>query len=422
MWTSLRLDISWSDLASGLGASLAAWDPARVAGRLESRWSEDGDGIACLSVRSALDLLFSCLELPADSEVLFSAVTVPDMVTIARRHALRPIPVDAAGPDLRVDPEALRRALSPRSRALVVAHLFGARPDTTPFLDIARGAGLYVIEDCAQAWCGPEYRGDPRADASLFSFGPIKTATALGGALARIADRELLKRMRARQDAWPVESRGGFAANVLKYSLLRLITARRIMALMARIARLRGINIEGLISRLTRGFPGGDLFAQIRRRPCGAKLALIDRRLRTYDMRRIERRVERARRILDCTGADRSWPELADPRHSFWLCPFPTRDPSRLVERFEERGFHASRFGRLEVTPPPEDRPELECRSAKRWLDAIVFVPCYPELPRAAVEEACAVLEGLEREIADGHDAGRGTHGALVADRPPGRA
>ena len=115
--------------------------------------------LACLSVRSGLDLLLAALELPAGAEVLYSAITIPDMAQVSREHGLVPVPVDLVGSDLRVDVDSLRRAISPRSRVLVVAHLFGARPDLTEVLAVARDADLFVVEDCAQAWCGPAYRG-----------------------------------------------------------------------------------------------------------------------------------------------------------------------------------------------------------------------------------------------------------------------
>ena len=48
----------------------------------------------CLSVRSAWDLLLHVLAWPAGSEVIVSAITHPDMITILRAHGLVPVPVD----------------------------------------------------------------------------------------------------------------------------------------------------------------------------------------------------------------------------------------------------------------------------------------------------------------------------------------
>ena len=80
---------------------------------------------------------------------------------------------------------------------ILVAHLFGSRVDLAP---LAR-PGVLLVEDCAQSFRGPGARGDPPADVSLFSFGSIKTATALGGALVRVEDAALRARMRELNDA-----------------------------------------------------------------------------------------------------------------------------------------------------------------------------------------------------------------------------
>ena len=71
----------------------------------------------------------SALDWPENSEILYSALNVKGMVKIAERHGLQPVPVDleldSMGPSL----EALERAITPQSRAIVVAHLFGTRLD-----------------------------------------------------------------------------------------------------------------------------------------------------------------------------------------------------------------------------------------------------------------------------------------------------
>ncbi len=60
----------------------------------------------------------------------------------------------------------------------------------------ARDHGPLLVEDCAQAFRGPESMGDPAADVSMYSFGTLKTSTALGGAVLRVSDGAVLGRRR----------------------------------------------------------------------------------------------------------------------------------------------------------------------------------------------------------------------------------
>lgn len=103
---------------------------------------------------------------------------------------------------------------------LVVAHLFGVRLDLTPYVEFCRKHNILLFEDLAQAvsWLraapsraivgcdapptqfdGFDHPSHPGADIAGFSFGTIKTCSALGGAVIVFRSRELCERVRARQ-------------------------------------------------------------------------------------------------------------------------------------------------------------------------------------------------------------------------------
>ena len=94
-------------------------------------------------------MLLAALELPAGSEVIASAVTIPDMVRIIEQHGLVPVPVDVDAANLELDVEQVERLITPRTRAILVAHLFGSRVEMGPIIELARRHDLLVIEDCA---------------------------------------------------------------------------------------------------------------------------------------------------------------------------------------------------------------------------------------------------------------------------------
>src|SRR5262245_6425144 len=196
MWVRKRLDIDWSDLAWAVWYCLARRDAVAIARRIEQSWSPAGAAVACLSVRSGFDLVLRALELPAGSEVLVSALTIPDMVRILEEYGLVAVPVDIDLASLGPTRETLERAVSPRARAILAAHLFGSRMPIDELVAFARRRGLLVFEDCAQAYEGPAYAGHSQADVSLFSFGTIKTSTALGGGLLVIRDPGVRERVR----------------------------------------------------------------------------------------------------------------------------------------------------------------------------------------------------------------------------------
>jgi dTDP-4-amino-4,6-dideoxygalactose transaminase len=364
--------------------------------RLEHLWSAEGNGLACLSVRSGFDALLSELDLPRGSEVLVSAITVRDMTRIVEEHGLVPVPVDLDMRALGLDPESLARAVTPRSRAILVAHLFGSRMPLEPVLSAAREHGLLVIEDCAQAYCADPYRGHPQCDVSLFSFGPIKTATALAGGLITFRDRSLRDRVAERQAPWPVQGRGRFLTRICKYSFLKLASYRPLFSLFCQACRMAGASHDAIINDSVRGFAGPGFFERIRRRPSFPLLALLARRLKRCDRTGIEERSALARVAIGLLPAVERPGDQA-PWHTHWVFPIQADEPEMLIPALWARGFDATRgASSLCVVDPPEGRPELEPSEARRAFARLLYLPVHPGLTRQDVERLARSVQEIK--------------------------
>jgi perosamine synthetase len=389
-----RIDIGWSDL---LYAAVHCFQPGsreRVRERVERSWSEDS--VACLSVRSGFDSLLRALAFSPGSEILVSAVTIRDMVRIMEDHGLVPVPIDLEMQTLTVDAASARRALGPRTRAILVAHLFGSRMPLNELAAIARERGLYLIEDCAQAYVGREYRGSPEADACLFSFGPIKTATALGGALLRIRDPRLREVVREIQAVQPVQRRWPFLRRVLQYSLLKLLGRPRMFGAFAAACAVLGRDHDEVISEAVRGFPGRELFRLIRRQPGYPLLALLERRLRRYPATAIRERIAMAERAVALLPP-LARPGTLAPHHSHWVVPVQAPDPNGLMRHLWRRGFDATRgASSLAVVAPPPDRPELAPHMAEHAMRELLYLPVFPGVPPAVLGELANAMREFE--------------------------
>jgi len=116
-------------------------------------------------------------------------VAVPAFTFIATASAVcsvgaKPVFVDIQEKTFSMDSEALKRALTPKTKAVVPVHLFGWPADMEPLLEVAQKAGLKIVEDCAQAH-GALYNGKPVGGfghAGTFSFYPSKNMGAFGDA------------------------------------------------------------------------------------------------------------------------------------------------------------------------------------------------------------------------------------------------
>src|SRR5579863_6464268 len=139
-------------------------------------------GVAVNSGTSALHLALLAAGIQPGDEV----ITVPftfyaTVATIGYVGAL-PVYVDIDPATFNIDASKIEAAITARTRAILLVHLYGQCADMAPILDIARRHKLRVIEDAAQAH-GAEYRGrraGSMGDIGSFSFYPTKNLGAAG--------------------------------------------------------------------------------------------------------------------------------------------------------------------------------------------------------------------------------------------------
>jgi perosamine synthetase len=393
----MQFDIRWKDLARGLSFFFLQRpkDP-RAGGFL------DESAIPCLSARSGLDLLLSTLSLPPGSEILVSALTIPDMPRILRAHGLVPVPVDLDFASAAMDEASLRRALGPRTKAILVAHLFGSRPAMDSLFGIASQNHLFVIEDCAQAFVGPGFQGDPRSDAILHSFGPIKTATSLGGGSLRIRDPALRRRAQELHETWAMQPTREHLFRIFRFGFFKMLLSPAIYPCLIRWIRRTGRDHDQVITGAARSFRSGDFFERIRRRPCRPLHRLLHHRIETFPSSLLEARTAKARRILNGLPAEHILGSTA-ANHTHWVIPLVLPDPESCRLRLLEEGFDAARAASsLMPVPCPDHLPEAEARVTIDAHRGILYLPFGPAMSDAD----CDKLNSLLRSWFAGIEAG----------------
>ena len=113
--------------------------------------------VTCANGTDALQIAMMALDLQPGDEVItpsFTYIATTEVVALLR---LKPVFVDVHPRTFCLDPEAVERAITPKTRAIVPVHLYGQSAPMEEILDIARRHNLNVIEDNAQA-IGATYR------------------------------------------------------------------------------------------------------------------------------------------------------------------------------------------------------------------------------------------------------------------------
>jgi dTDP-4-amino-4,6-dideoxygalactose transaminase len=379
MYPRLRIDISTLDLARALG--YCVWASGRLEPPLGSEAADEV--LVTLSVRSAFDLLLAAIDLPAGSEVLFSELTVPHMPRIVREHGLTPVGVPLDPRTLSVSTTDVEARLTPQTKLLVVAHLFGSRMPLDELGCLCRQRGIVLVEDCAQALaCGTVSR-NPAADISLYSFGPIKTATALGGGIALVADESLRARMKGVAAKWPTQSTVSYAARLLKVAGLKTLSHPVLFTAMVKFIEALGGDADHFVGHSARGFPDEQLFAHLRQEPCVALKQLMSRRLSHFDKRTIAQREKRGQQLAPSIRAPAFVAGCDNPTHTYWVFPIVCELLEPAVRVLRKRGFDASQISGLTVVG--DDSPG-------HWFRRTVFVPHGPQVPVAKIANLASAL------------------------------
>src|SRR5271170_4992240 len=139
-------------------------------------------GVAVNSGTSALHLALLASGIQPGDEVITVPFTFYASVAAIGYAGAVPVYVDIDAATFNIDVSKIERAITARTRAILLVHLYGQCADMDPILEIARRHKLIVIEDAAQAH-GAEYRGRRAGgigDIGCFSFYPTKNLGAAG--------------------------------------------------------------------------------------------------------------------------------------------------------------------------------------------------------------------------------------------------
>jgi dTDP-4-amino-4,6-dideoxygalactose transaminase len=155
--------------------------------------------VAVSSGTDALLLALMALDINAGDEVVTPTYSFFATAGAVARLGARPVLVDIEDTTFNLDPATLAAAITPRTKAIIPVHLFGQSAEMDPILDVARRAGVPVVEDAAQA-IGASYKSQPLGGLGTFgcfSFFPSKNLGAFGDAgLLTTNDDGLAKKAR----------------------------------------------------------------------------------------------------------------------------------------------------------------------------------------------------------------------------------
>jgi UDP-4-amino-4-deoxy-L-arabinose-oxoglutarate aminotransferase len=153
--------------------------------------------VALTSATAGMHIALKALGIGLGDKVITPAMTWVSTVNLIVLAGARPVFVDIDRDTLLVSPDAIKNAITPRTKAIIPVHFAGAPVDMDLIREIAQKNGIALIEDAAHA-IGTEYKGEHvgRKGTSIFSFHPIKNITTGEGGMFCSDDNDLLDHIR----------------------------------------------------------------------------------------------------------------------------------------------------------------------------------------------------------------------------------
>lgn len=168
----------------------------------ESEFATYCEAKHCIGVANGLDalhLIVRAYGIGSGDEVIVPSNTYIATWLAVTHAGATPVPVEPDERTYNIDPARIEQAITPKTKAIMVVHLYGQVANMDPINAIAKKHGLKVIEDCAQAH-GARYKGrraGSLGDAAGFSFYPGKNLGAIGdGGAVTTNDDELAERIK----------------------------------------------------------------------------------------------------------------------------------------------------------------------------------------------------------------------------------
>ncbi len=308
------------------------------------------------SCTGALHMALAALDIKTGDEVILPDITWIASVSPVNYLGASPVFVDVKEDSWCIDPQAIRNAITDKTKAIIVVHVYGNLCDMDEIMSIAREFNLPVIEDAAEG-LGSVYKGRKAGsigDMSTFSFHGTKTITTGEGGALIVQSEKLYEKIRT------LESHGRHPAETKQFWCEKIGFKYKMSNVQAAIGTAQMERIEELIGRKR------EIFAEYKKRLGGRPELHLN-------------------------------PEPENTTNSYWMTtvifdqsvPFNREE---ILEDMENANIDARVFFYpVSMMPPFIDKPENT--TSYSLFSRGLNLPSYHDLTSEDIDRVCNVIE-----------------------------
>ena len=382
----------------------ACRDPGAGPGDAVRRWERavaDYVGVpyaaAVSSGRVGMTLILKRLGVGPGDEVIIPAYTLGELIPLIEGLGARATPADIDERTLNISPEAVRRRLNARTRAVLALHAFGTPCEIEEITRMAGGRGVAVVEDCAHslgASVGRKRTGS-FGDAAFFSFETIKPVNTWGGGMVVSRDSGLIESVREATSGDVVDA-GPLRKKARAIAMERLMFATGLafpplwLLAQPRCARL----MNRLYRRFQRATPGGVRYLPVQAEIGLRKLPRLDERIADR-----ERKARLFRSLLKPGIQAQIVPSNCHTTLFFFVATLP-HEAAEVRRKLLLRGIDAG-VGEEIADDCAAAIGYDDCPNARRVFSRAIALPFYDGIPDSVINRVARTLNSLVRHPTD---------------------
>lgn len=354
------------------------------------------------SGRSSLFAILSSLGIGKDDEVIlqaFTCVVVPNPIIAL---GAKPIYCDITQ-ELTLDPQALEKKITKKTKAIIVQHTFGIPTNMTAVMKLAKKHNIFVIEDCAHS-IGGEYKSKKLGQygiAAFFSFGRDKAFSSIFGGMAITHNVELGKKLRIFQKNqgnasffWTMQQifhpiafaiiLPFYNLGILGKAILVVLQKLQFLSLPVSQAEKQAIFVRKNIKKMPNTLA------------CMAVFQL--RRIKEYNKKR-----ERIGKVYISNLEELPITFLYTEIIPYLRFPILVDDPDSYIKFFRKKGIYLGRWYSEIIDPKGTNYQKISyltgsCPNAEMVAKKIINLPTYPTMTMHDVEKVIRMLKAYAKD------------------------
>lgn len=357
--------------------------------------------------RTALYFALKAQNFEPGSEIIMPPITIKPMMDIVISLGLKPVFADIELDTLCFDPDELKKAINPNTRAVLVTYLFGIAPNVDALMALCHAHDLFVVEDFSHALNASwnDRKLGTFGNVGIYSCSKTKTLDAYGGGVAVTNDPVLARHLQEAQGSLRPTPPARLRAKIMDALVTNVATRRPVFTaavapMLALVGKFNPEKAQALTGARQNLKPDAvlpeDYFEQFTWAQAEVGLAMLQK-VEREDGRRISNAVELSRSLMawgePCARTD------SHGRSVYWQFVVFAPDAERFRNALASRGIDTGTTN-LSLVCGLGIYPDFEkkCPNAERVKNNAMYIPVYPRLGDRALKHVIdAVPYALQR-------------------------